>query len=86
MFGNLWLCLCLIGVGVSRVGRSHQYHAIKPLVLYLDLDVQLSVLISNLLVGAANVDGCGEGNRHQTPFVANPLFEAMLQSMENNCG
>ena len=50
------LVLLLIGVGASSVGRLRQYHAMKPLVLYVDLVVQLSVLVPNLLVGAANVN------------------------------
>ena len=62
--GQIWifdsyiecLYLYLIGVGASSVGRSHQHHAMEPLVLYLDPDVQLSVLVPNFLVGAANVD------------------------------
>jgi hypothetical protein len=36
------------------MGRSPAFHVMEPLVLYLDLDVQLSVLVPNLLVGAAN--------------------------------
>ena len=28
--------------------------------------------------------GYGDGIRHQTPFVANPQFEVILQSMEND--
>jgi hypothetical protein len=40
----------------SGCGRSRESHVMEPLVLYLDLDVQLSVLVPNLLMGATNVD------------------------------
>ena len=30
--------------------------------------------------------GCGDDIRHQNPFIANPQFEAILQSMESDCG
>jgi hypothetical protein len=43
-------------VGASGCGRSRESHVMDPLVLYLDLDVQFSVLVPNLLVVAANVD------------------------------
>jgi hypothetical protein len=50
------LTLKLIGVGASGWGRSHQSPVMEPLVFYLDLDVQLKVLVPDLLVGAAKVD------------------------------
>jgi hypothetical protein len=46
----------LIEVDASGWGRSRQSHMMEPLVLYLDLDVQLRVFVPNLLVGAAKVD------------------------------
>jgi hypothetical protein len=52
----MYLFLQLIGVGALGCGKSRESHIMEPLVLYLDLDVQLSVLVPNLLVGAANVD------------------------------
>ena len=48
--------LLLIAVGASGWGRSRGFHVMEPLVLYLDLDVQLSILVSNLLVGATKDD------------------------------
>ena len=48
--------LLLIGISASGWRRSRQPHMVEPLVLYLNLDVQLTVLVSNLLVGAANVN------------------------------
>ena len=39
-----------------RWGRSRESHVMEPFVLYLDLDIQSSVSVPNLLVGAANVD------------------------------
>ena len=46
----------LVEVGASGCGRSRESPVMEPVVLYMDLDVQLSVLVPNLLVGAANVD------------------------------
>jgi hypothetical protein len=46
----------MIGVGASGWGRSHQSQVMEPLVLYLDLDVQLRVFVPNLLADAAKVD------------------------------
>ena len=46
----------LIEVGASSYGRSRESHVMEPLILYLDLDMQLLVLVPNLLVRAANVD------------------------------
>ena len=46
------LMLLVIAVGASGWRRSRASHDMEPLVLYLDLDVQLSNLVSNLLVGA----------------------------------
>jgi hypothetical protein len=42
--------------GALGWGGSRQSHVMEPLVLYLDLDVQLKVFVPNLLVGAAKVD------------------------------
>jgi hypothetical protein len=46
------------------------------------------VCISSQLSGGCRkrLYGPGEGIGHQTPFVANRQIEAMLQSMENDCG
>ena len=73
----------LIEVGTSGCGRSRESHVMEPLILYLDLDVQLSVLL-----GGCRKCGYGAGHDigHSTSIVANPRFEAMLQSMENGCG
>ena len=45
---------------VSGWGKSRQSHVVEPIVLYLDKDVQLTILVPNLLVGAAKVDMGGE--------------------------
>ena len=52
--------LLVIAVGASGRGRSCAFHVIEPLVLYPNLDIQLSVLVPNLLVGAANDYTCRE--------------------------
>jgi hypothetical protein len=58
----------------------------EPLVLYLDLDVQLRLFVPNLLVDAAKVD-MGAGTTLETQLrLLHPQFEAILQSMENDCG
>ena len=43
-------------VGTSGWGRVRETHFMEPLVLYLDLDIQLFILVSNLLVGTTKDD------------------------------
>ena len=50
------LMLLVIAIGASGWGRSRASHVMEPLVLYLDLHVQLFVLVPILLVGAAKDD------------------------------
>ena len=45
-----------MAVGTSGWGRSRETHIMEPLVLYLGLDVQLSILVPNLLMGTTKDD------------------------------
>ena len=57
----------------------------EPLALYLDLDVQLKVLVPNLLVGATNVD-MGAEIALDTQRRLSLIHNLRLCCMENDCG
>ena len=58
----------------SGNARARAFHVIMPHVLHLDLDVQFSVLIPNLVVGAAK------------DFTGGEKAWKVMENMENDCG
>jgi len=66
--------------------KTCKCHVIMPHVLHLDVDVQLSVLVPNLVLGAAKYyNGRERAFETKRRLLVIDKLKAMLQSMEKNC-
>jgi hypothetical protein len=63
---------------IPRYGATHIVSGPRCIIVSLN---------SQIIGGCHKCEyGPGDGIGHPTSFVANPRFEAMLRSMENDCG